>query len=172
MRKLILVISILSSIKCYSQQNVQSEKDEIMKVFTTYMNCIINKDSLTFCNLFELDSVSFYGVNAQESYMEFIKKYPKAQLILKDNYRKFIRFVANSKEKAEEKYNNVTIWNDNTIATLFFNYSFWIGGKETNWGIETWQLLFNGKEWKIMSALFSANDEHITPDSTQKKGLK
>jgi hypothetical protein len=37
-------------------------------------------------------------------------------------------------------------------------------GKETNWGIETWQLIFNGKEWKIMSALFSANDEQITPD--------
>jgi hypothetical protein len=64
-------------------------------------------------------------------------------------------YSQNAQEKAEEKYSNVSIWNDNTIATLFFNYSFWIGGKETNWGIETWQLLFNGKEWKIMSALFS-----------------
>jgi hypothetical protein len=170
MRKLILFISILSSIKCYSQQNVQSEKDQIMKVFTTYMNCIVDKDSATFCNLFALDSVSFYGVNAPESYIAFVKKYPNAQVILKDNYRKFIHFVSNSKEKAEEKYNNVIIWNDNTIATLVFNYSFWIGGKETNWGIETWQLLFNGKEWKIMSALFSANDQHITPDPTQKNG--
>jgi hypothetical protein len=168
MRKSILILSVFCSIKCYSQQNAQSEKDQIMKVFTTYMNCIVNKDSATFCNLFALDSVSFYGVNATESYNVFIKKSPNAQLILKDNYRKFIRFVASSKEKAEEKYSNVSIWNDNTIATLYFNYSFWIGGKETNWGIETWQLLFNGKEWKIMSALFSANDEHITPDSTQK----
>jgi hypothetical protein len=149
---------------------VQSDKGQIMKVFTTYMNCIMNKDSLTFCNLFALDSVSFYGVNAQASYNEFLKKYPKAQLILKDNYRKFIRFVVSSKQKAEEKYSNVYIWNDNTIATLYFNYSFWIDGKETNWGIETWQLMFNGKEWKIMSALFSANDQHITPDTTQKNG--
>jgi len=78
-----------------------------MKVFTTYMNCIVDKDSVTFCNLFALDSVSFYGVNAMASYNEFIKKYPKAQLTLKD---------------------------------------------------------------KIMNALFSANDEHITPDSTQKNG--
>jgi len=113
-------------------------------------------------------SVSFYGVNAGESYQAFLKKYPNAQLILKDNYRQFIRFVASTKEKAEEKYSNVTIWNDNTVATVFFNYSFWIGGKETNWGIETWQLLFNGKEWKILSAVFSANDEHITPDPSQK----
>lgn len=55
-----------------------------MKVFTTYMNCIVNKDSVTFCNLFALDSVSFYGVNAMARYNEFIKKYPKAQLTLKD----------------------------------------------------------------------------------------
>ena len=168
MRKSILILSIVCSIKCYSQQNVQSDKDRIMKVFTTYMNCIINKDSPTFCNLFALDSVSFYGVNAMASYNEFIKKYPNAHLLLKDNYRGFMHFVVSSKEKAEEKYSNVYIWNDNTIAMLYFNYSFWIAGKETNWGIETWQLMFNGKEWKIMSALFSANDEHFTPDTTQK----
>jgi hypothetical protein len=53
---------------------------------------------------------------------------------------------------------------------LIGRIDFWIGGKETNWGIETWQLIFNGKEWKIMSALFSANDEHITPDPIQKNG--
>jgi hypothetical protein len=53
-----------------------------------------------------------------------------------------MHFVVSSKEKAEEKYSNVNIWNDNTIATLYFNYSFWLGGKETNWGTETWQLIF------------------------------
>src|ERR1700689_2996520 len=109
MKKSILFLSILCSIRCFSQQQAQSDKDQIMKVFTTYMNCIVNKDSLTFCNLFALDSVSFYGVNAMASYNEFIKKYPKAQLILKDNYRKFMGFVVSSKEKAEEKYSNVSI---------------------------------------------------------------
>ena len=108
MRKSLLFLSILCSVRCYAQQNVQSEKDSIMRVFTTYMNCIVNKDSLTFCNLFALDSVSFYGVNATESYTENIKKYPNAQLLQKDNYRKFIRFVAYSKQKAEEKYNAET----------------------------------------------------------------
>ncbi len=74
-----------------------------MKVVATYFNSIVNKDSLTFCNLFALDSVSFYGVNAGESYQAFLKKYPNAQLIQKDNYRQFIRFVASTKEKAERK---------------------------------------------------------------------
>jgi hypothetical protein len=157
-------MSFLCSIRCYAQQNMQSEKGQIMRVFTTYMSAIVNKDSATFCNLFALDSVSFYGVNSATSYKEFLKKYPNAQLLIKDNYRHFIHFDVSSKQKAEEKYNNVNIWNDSTIATLVFNYSFWIADKETNWGIETWQLLFNGKEWKIMSALFSANDQNIQPD--------
>ena len=29
-------------------------------------------------------SVSFFGVNATETYKEYMKKYPNAQLILKD----------------------------------------------------------------------------------------
>jgi hypothetical protein len=169
MRKFILILSIFCSLKCYSQQT-PSEKDQIRKVFTTYMKSIVNKDSLTFCNLFALDSVSFYGVNSTISYTEFLKKYPNAHLLIKDNYRRFMHFVVSSKQKEEEKYSNVNIWNDSTISTGSFNYSFWIGDKETNWGIETWQLMFNGKEWKIMSALFSANDEHIQPDTAQKNG--
>jgi hypothetical protein len=169
MKKSIVLLGLLFSLKCFSQPNAQSAKDDIMKVVSTYFNSILNKDSITFCNLFALDSVSFYGVAAPDSYQAYAKKNPKAQLLLKDNYRGFIRFVVSSKAKAEEKYDHVMIWNDNTIATIAFNYSFWIGDKETNWGIETWQLIFNGKEWKIMSALFSANDEQITPDPSQKK---
>jgi hypothetical protein len=138
------------------------------KVVATYFNCIVTKDSATFCSLFAMDSVSFYGVNAPETYQGYLKQHPKAQLIQKDNYKGFIHFVVTSKKKAEEKYSNVSIWNDNTIATIFFNYSFWIEDKETNWGIETWQLIFKGKEWKIMSALFSINDPRVTPDPGRK----
>jgi hypothetical protein len=164
MKKTIALLAFLCSSKCFSQPNPQSAKEDIMKVVSTYFNSILNKDSVTFCNLFALDSISFYGVAAPDSYQAYAKKNPKAHLLLKDNYRSFIRFVVSSKAKAEEKYDSVMIWNDNTIATICFNYSFWLGEKETNWGIETWQLIFNGKEWKIMSALFSANDEQITPD--------
>jgi hypothetical protein len=168
MKKSILIVALSCSISCYAQQSTETAKQEIQKVLVTYMNCIVNKDSLTFCNLFAVDSVSFFGVNAPETYQGYIKKYPGARLLIKDNYKNFMHFVVSSKKKAEEKYSNVNIWNDNTIATLFFNYSFWLDNKETNWGIETWQLLFNGKEWKIMSALFSANDVSITPDTAQR----
>ena len=168
MKKSIVVIALLCSMHCFAQQNADAAKQDIQKIVTTYFNCIVNKDSVTFCRLFALDSVSFYGVNAPQTYQAYLKQYPKAQLIQKDNYRGFIHFVVTSKKKAEEKYSNVNIWNDNTIATIFFNYSFWIDDKETNWGIETWQLIFNGKEWKIMSALFSINNPQVSPDPAGK----
>jgi hypothetical protein len=133
MKKSMLIIAILSSLGCLAQQNSETAKQDIKKVLATYMNCLINKDSATFCNLFVLDSVCFYGVNSTDTYQEIIKNYPKAQLIQKDNYKNFIRFVVSSKKKAEEKYKNINIWNDNAIATLSFDYSFWIDDKETNW---------------------------------------
>jgi hypothetical protein len=132
------------------------------------MNRLANKDSATFYSLFAMDSVSFYGVNSTDTYQTHYKKYPKFQLIQKDNYRTFMKMVASSNKKAEEKCNNLNIWRDNTIATLSFNYGFWLDNKETNWGIETWELLFNGKDWKIMSALFSINDVRVTADPETK----
>src|ERR1700683_3558175 len=150
MKKTMLIIALFCAIGCYAQQSAETAKQEIQKVVATYFNSVVNKDSVTFCNLFALDSVSFFGVNAPDTYQALLKKYPKAQVMFKDNYKGFIHFVVSSKKKAEEKYSNVTIWNDNTIASLSFNYSFWIDDKETNWGIETWQLMYNGKEWKIM----------------------
>jgi hypothetical protein len=71
---------------------MSSAKDDIMKVVSTYFNSILNKDSVTFCNLFALDSVSFFGVNAPDSYQFYSKKNPNTRLLLKDNYRSFIRF--------------------------------------------------------------------------------
>ena len=170
MKKSMLIITLFCSVVCFAQQNAETVKQDIQKVLATYMNCLINKDSTTFCNLFALDSASFYGVNATDTYQELIKQYPRAPLIQKDNYKNFIRFVVSSKKKAEEKYKNINIWNDNAIATLSFNYSFWIDDKETNWGIETWQLIYKGTEWKIMRALFSINDPRVTPDTGQKTG--
>jgi hypothetical protein len=64
--------------------------------------------------------VSFYGVNSPQTHQASLKQYPKAQLIQKDNYRGFIHFVVSSKKKAEEKYSDLNIWNDSTIAHYFF----------------------------------------------------
>ena len=159
-----VLIVLLCSMHCFGQQNPATAKDNIQKLVATYFTYIVNKDSAAFCGLFALDSVSFYGINAPQTFQGYLKRFPNARLMQKDNYKGFIHFVVSTKKKAEEKYSNVTIWNDNTIGTLSFNYSFWFDGKETNWGIETWQVIFNGKEWKIMSALFSINDPAITPD--------
>lgn len=165
---IVFSLALFCSLHCFSQQDAETAKQDIQKVITTYFNSIVSKDSVTFCNLFAMDSVSFYGVNAPQTYQGFLKKYPNARLMLKDNYKGFIHFVVTSKKRAEEKYSQVMILCNNTIATIYFNYSFWVDDTETNWGFETWQLIYNGKEWKIMSALFSINDPHFTPDTNQK----
>jgi hypothetical protein len=125
---------------------------------------VINKDSATFCSLFALDSVSFYGIADTATANVVVKQNPRFKIILKDSYKNFMHWDVSTKMKLEEKFNDVQIWNDNAIATLSFHYSFWVDGKESNWGIETWQLMFDGKAWKIMSALFSFDDERIKPD--------
>jgi hypothetical protein len=168
MKKVIFALPLLYSINAFSQQTNETAKEEIQKVFHTYMNSVINKDSATFCSLFALDSVSFYGIADTATANVAVKQNPRFKIILKDSYRNFMHWDVSTKMKLEEKFNDVQIWNDNAIATLSFHYSFWVDGKESNWGIETWQLMFDGKAWKIMSALFSFDDERIKPDTASK----
>ena len=57
-----------------AQQSTEKAKQEIRKVVASYFNSFDHKDSVTFCNLFALDSVSFFGVNAPETYQAYLKK--------------------------------------------------------------------------------------------------
>lgn len=83
MKKSMIVIALLCSVGCFAQQNAETAKQNIEQVMTTYFNAVLTKDGATFCHLFALDSVSFYGVNAPETYQGYLKQYPKGQLIQK-----------------------------------------------------------------------------------------
>jgi len=107
MKKSLALIVLFYSLGSYAQRSTETAKQEIRKVVATYFNSVDHKDSETFCNLFALDSVSFFGVDAPDTYQAYLKKYPNARLFFKDNYKSFIHFVVSSDKKAEEKYGNL-----------------------------------------------------------------
>jgi hypothetical protein len=156
-----LIILVSAAHVAYSQQS--TEKAQVQKVLNTFMNCVVKKDSAAFYPLFHKDPVVWVGVIQEKTHQQDLKKNPKAGDLFYSDYRSFIRSVYDA-SKYEEKFYNVKINEDGFIASVTFDYSFWIDGKKQNWGSESWGLIKTKGEWKITSVIFSVEEESISPE--------
>ncbi|MEP7095526.1 MAG: hypothetical protein ABI793_15805, partial [Flavobacterium sp.] len=120
-----------------------------------FMQSIIKKDSTTFNNLFFEGNVNWIGVIKEKSQAKRIETKPTiTKNYFTDTYIEFFRSVLKNK-KSEEKFENILIKNDDAIASVTFDYSFWSEDSMTNWGKEYWQLVKADGKWKISSVIFS-----------------
>ncbi|MCZ4223345.1 hypothetical protein [Pedobacter rhodius] len=162
MKKILSFLLLLNAAQiAYSQQ--LSEKVQIQNVLNTFMNCVIKKDSVAFYPLFHKDPIVWVGVVKEKSHLQDLKKNPKAGDLFLSDYRSFIRSMYDA-SKYEEKFYNVKINEDGFIASVTFDYSFWIDGKKQNWGSESWGLIKTKGLWKITSVIFSVEEENISPE--------
>jgi GH15 family glucan-1,4-alpha-glucosidase len=81
----------------------------------------------------------------------------KVTVNTKDTWRAFIDGIAADNESKEETFRNLRIDTDGDIATVWFDYSFHAGGRETNHGREAWQLVNTDDSWKIISVIYSVD---------------
>jgi hypothetical protein len=70
----------------------------------------------------------------------------------------FVKLLATSKDKLEEKFYNIEIRQDGDLGLVTFNYDFVINGKVTNSGVEHWQVRKIDGQWKILSVTWTSYD--------------
>ena len=164
MKKIIIFLFFVHIVNpVFSQTN---NKKEIKQVLTTFMDCLVKKDSIKFYNLFHKEPVVWVGVTQQKSFKEELKKDSTAKDNFSDSYKEFYRNFY--KNEIEEKFYNVQIAEDGYIANVIFDYSFWFKGKKLNWGKENWGLIKTEGHWKITSVIFSIEYEAINPEPQNK----
>lgn len=148
MRK-ILILLLLSCNFIFGQ--TKNEKD-IRQVMTDFMNCIKTRDEAKFVSLFQ-EPVLWTGVYTERTYKKVLEKDSNEKSFFTDNYKAFIKSFKDN--KSEERFDNVKIIEDGSIASANFDYSFWYDGKMLNWGKEIWTLMKINGLWKITSVSFS-----------------
>lgn len=166
MRKVIIFlffIHISNLVFCQNNENIK----EIKQVLSTFMECLVKKDSVKFFYLFHKDPVTWVGVTQQMSFADELKKDSNAKDNFSDSYKEFYRNFY--KSEIEEKFYNVQIVEDGYIASVIFDYSFWYKNKKLNWGKESWGLIKTNGQWKITSVIFSIEYEAINPKPKKKK---
>jgi len=163
MKKVFTILAVLIFSKMSYAQNIRGASDTaaIRMVLNSFTQSIIKKDSATLASLFANTPIAFLSVRGAETVAYLKKKDPSTPFIQIRNYKDFIAYVAQTKDQVEEKFYNIRIRTDGSVASLSSDYSFWSNNQKTNWGQENWELIFNGTDWKIATIIWSVNLETV-----------
>lgn len=165
MKKLMLLALCVSFTFCFSQ--TQDEKD-IRKVMDTFLEAVNTRDNEKFNSLFH-EHVLSIGNFTERTQKSRIKNGEKGPSYFLDDYKTVISNLKDDKSK--EKFDNIKIIEDGTVASANFDYSFWYDGKMTDWGREIWTLLKIDGKWKITSITYSMELTKYYPQPPLKNRL-
>lgn len=137
----------------------------VREVVEAFRLSIINKDKATFIGLFYSDNpehVTWQMVDDDARVARLKEFVPEARRVVwwpENNYLTMIdRTVEAGSEPIEVVFRDVIIDTDGEIASVNFDYSMLLDGKEQHWGREMWHLVRTDDDWKIISVIWSQRD--------------
>ncbi|WP_226468306.1 nuclear transport factor 2 family protein [Luteimonas panaciterrae] len=139
-------------------QGGTTQKQQVEAVIEAFRTSIIEKDKAKFTALLFSEDIPWTSVVSEETLARTRKKKPEAKRVYPSVGKgpiEFIDSIVAEKEPQEEKFENVRIETDGSIASVWFDYSYHDGAKKTNWGKEAWQLVRTDDGWKINSVIWS-----------------
>lgn len=131
-----------------------SARAEVQQLVERFRHVILIKDGEAMRGMFLPGGSWFQGLS-ETSLATVRAKKPEARQFNSGSYEKFAKFVGTSPAAIEETFDNVRIETDGTVGTVCFDYRFIADGKQTNHGMETWQVVRESDGWKISAMLYS-----------------
>src|SRR5499427_203219 len=135
-----------------------SNADDIAKIgnlLEEFRQDIIHKDGYALTKLMLHPNVLFHSIDNQESVDNARKLNAQFDGIGPSALDGFVTFLATSKDKLEEKFQNIEIRQDGDLGLVTFNYDFVINDKIHNSGLEHWQVRKIDGQWKILSVTWT-----------------
>lgn len=153
--KMILIL-LLIAFPFYGQQKVDNKK-AIQAIIDVYSESVIAKDSIAFYGLFNEGNVVWcaaYKDRTQAKEIEAKGEKKAGSNYFSGSYKGFMRGLYGD-QATEDKFDNIKIIEDGTVASVTMDYSFWADHKMTNWGSKYLNLIKRDGKWKITSVIYS-----------------
>jgi hypothetical protein len=128
---------------------------EIGTLVKTFQASISAKDGDRLEALFLPQGSNWWSVLDDATYATVKLKRPDASRTVPGDLHKFATFIKTTTHVPREDFNNVRIQTDGMVGTVYFDYAFFLDNKQTNHGVETWQLVRTDAGWKISALLYS-----------------
>lgn len=135
-----------------------SNADDIRKIgnlVDEFSQDIIHKDGNALTKLMLHPNVLFHSIDNQEAVDNARKLDAQFDGIGPSALDGFVKLLATSKDKLEEKFQNIEIRQDGDLGLVTMNYDFVINDKIHHSGIEHWQVRKIDGQWKILSVTWT-----------------
>jgi ketosteroid isomerase-like protein len=154
--KLAPLFSILAlvSLPCLAED---SPKAQVQDVVERFQAAIKAHDGKALGTMFLPDSKAWITALGQASFEKVRQKHPEVPPYKSGTWQEFAKYVSEAKDPIEERFHDVRIETDGTVASVYFDFEFVAAGKVANRGAETWQMLRTPDGWKIVAMLYSSN---------------
>ena len=136
----------------------KSNADDLAKirsVLEEFRQDIIHKDGYAITKLILNPDVLFHHINNQEEVDGARKQNAQFDGVGPSQLDGFVKLLATSKDKLEEKFYNIEIRQDGDLGLVTFNYDFAINDKVHHSGVEHWQVCKIDGQWKILSVTWT-----------------
>jgi hypothetical protein len=131
-----------------------SARAEVQQLIVRFMHALQMKDGEAMRGMF-LPGGSGFRVLDRTSLAAVRAKNPEARQFNPWSYEEFAKSLPTNPAALEETFDKVRIETDGTVGMAWFDYRFIKDGKQSNHGVETWQVVRESDGWKISAMLFS-----------------
>ncbi len=134
-----------------------TSRAEIQTVVDRFQAAIKAHDGAALGRMFLPGSTAWITALGPGALRNVREKHPEAPPYKQGTWHAFAAYVSQASEPIEERFHNVRINTDGTVASVYFDFEFVAAGKVDNRGAETWQMLRTPDGWKIVAMLYSSN---------------
>jgi ketosteroid isomerase-like protein len=137
---------------------LNSSADDIArigKLVEEFRQDILRKDGPALTRLMLHPNVLFHSIDDQDSVDRARRLDAQFDGIGLSALDGFVKLLATSKDKLEERFQHIEIRQDGDLGLVTFNYDFVINDKVHHSGLEHWQVRKIDGQWKILSVTWT-----------------
>jgi hypothetical protein len=139
-KKIIVTVALLLTFFANAQDELEDEVEDVIKTF--------------FEGFHKGDTLLMKQTMADELILQTASKNKEGKDILKtDDVKDFIKAIGSGRpvtDKWEERISSYTVKVDGNMANAWTEYEFWLDGKFSHCGVNSFQLFKNNGTWKII----------------------
>jgi hypothetical protein len=156
MRRLSFVV-LLAASHLAAAASITTDTADVQHVMDAYHEAVVTHDGARLTSLFIPQGGAWLNVLSDGAYVLARAKSPEAVKIRVGSVADFAKLVTTSRSRFNPTHTQLTINSDGTIASVYFDFVFYIDDKAQNSGSESWQLVKGSTGWRIAAVTYSSH---------------
>lgn len=138
------------------QASDEDSTKEIQQVMDEFHKAVTSHNGARLAGLFLPEGSVWLNVLTDKAYEHALRQKPSTLKVKVGNYQDFAKFVSTTTKALDARHTNIVIHTNGTIATVYFDFVFYIDVQPENQGSETWQLVKGTDGWRIAAISYSS----------------